>query len=113
MRSMPQVLRFHARPADCPRIVVGQGIARTTISLRRACRCTIHESRARLADARLLGNLIGTLEGIAAMHDAGTPPKQLAALALAFEAALAQLEGPAPAPRPWPANNPYTDEMPS
>jgi hypothetical protein len=87
--------------------------ATATISLRRACRRALYEARAQLADARMLGTLIGTLDGIAAMHKAGAPPEHLAALARAFEAALARLEGPRPAPRPWPANNPYTEDLPS
>jgi hypothetical protein len=87
--------------------------ATATISLRRACRRTIYEARARLAELRALDRLIGTLDGIAAMHAAGAPPEHLAAVARAFESALARLEGPKPATRPWPANNPYTDDLPS
>jgi len=94
--------------------------AKTTVSLRRACRRTILEAQAALAEARTLGHLIATLEGIEAM--AGTaPPEPLARLARAFEAALLALERgdvrdatlkPAPKPR-LVVNNPPTDQSPS
>src|SRR5665213_1309287 len=73
------------------RLVHGH-FARTTISLRRACRRTIHEGKSHLAALRTLGNLIGTLETIERMQNLGEPPQVLRQAAAAFDAVLTVLE---------------------
>ncbi|HEY0105031.1 MAG TPA: hypothetical protein VGB91_03035, partial [Rhizomicrobium sp.] len=73
--------------------------AAATIDLRRACRRTLNEAKAHLADLRAFGRLVDIFESVAALQAAGADPKRLALLAHAFEAALTAFETGRAAPR--------------